>query len=270
MTKVKTQWDRWHPKNPIKSTKEEIDKFFEIYPTPYKKYNDPSTVKGDIIEDYQRGVRIKFNKYRCPYCRDTFQNEDTADYHVNQYFRGGKMRDGLLYHPSIKPGDLEMIEFQQALSAALVYYEIVRPEEIISHIPLIEWSPKNLVKGSSVTVKAREIHDAQVETWRNQMKQTAGKRKFHIELMPNGDIQEKGAGGKWWYWCPQEYHNGAWIALSPEELGTLNETKQKLRVLFLLAIIPADLEVARPSTEIKIKTSLVPENEDRDFSREED
>jgi len=265
MTDIKTHWDRWHPKNPVKSTEEAIVAFYDMYSIPYKKYNNPTTVKGDIVEDYQRHIKVKFNKYRCPYCGDVFINSDTAQYHVDQYFRGGMTRGGL-FHPALKPGDLEEIEYQQELPAALVYYEIVRPEEIIPHIPTVEASFKNIV--SPATVAQRQVHNKEIQTWRKRMKETKDQRKFHIELMPNGDIQEKGAGGKWWYWCPQEFHNGFWIALSPEELETLDEAKQKIRVLFLLAIIPADLEVPRPSSDIGIKTSLVFENEKQDLSTE--
>lgn len=241
MTDIKIGWERWHPKSPVKSIEEEIDAFYDLYPAPYKKFNDPTTVKGDIIEDYQRNIRVKLNRYRCPICNVNFSLFEEANEHANRFLNGTDD------HPAMKPEDMEEIEFQEHLAAALVYYEIVRPEEIIPYVPSVERSFRS--PGPIPIVAQREAHDKQAGSWRKQMETTAGQRNFHIEMMPGGDIQEKGAGGKWWYWCPQEFHNGSWISLSPEELGTIGQTKQQVRVLCILAIIPADLQVSRPVIE---------------------
>jgi len=55
-----------------------------------------------------------------------------------------------------------------------------------------------------------------------------------INIMPNGDIVEKG-GKDWWYWCPQKLANGRW---SPLEMG--EPVPENIRVLYLLAIIPEE------------------------------
>jgi len=210
-----------------------------------KSYHDPTTTVGDIILDYKRSVRISVSSYRCPFCDRTFTSWQDAVQHVqevqNRYKTGSEEGDSdeLLEHPPMTVQDLTEDIAEETLSNAYIFYEVVRPEEVLPFPSSPEWNGKNSdIKSPSP--KQREEHDQLVAKWREMMQATKGKRKLNLTVLPHGKTFLKSPSDSWYYYCPQIYENGKWVPLPVQALPTLDEKKEKVRVLVLRGIISAE------------------------------
>lgn len=240
--KIVNSWTRWHPVNPLKTSEEYIDEFYEFYNgVNFKRYNDPHTDVGDIIEDHRRQVKIILNKFLCPDCNRIFPSEEDVLQHILSSEN----------HPSKavveKRGrcEIQTTESEVKISSAKIYYTIVRPEEEITPVISVEYSSD---KDKFPTVTQRIEHDEAIEKWKNEMKTTYGYRRINFFLLPNGSLNEIGLSGNWWYWCPQKLTKQGWVPLSKEEcISSETDANRfyppsdaKVRILSILAILPEE------------------------------
>lgn len=209
-----------------------VDEFYRLYGNEFKQYNDRDIKVGDVIESSTRNLTVQLDVYRCPFCLQRFFDEVSATEHLALEKSRGHQLVTVNSVTSIFD-NFYQVNTAYRLKRAKIYYEVIRPEEIIPVPESTEW--KHEGDKHVPTPQERMKHDEDMAKWRKDMKETRGKRQAIIPIFSNGDIQLKG-GSNWWYWCPQVWNNNQWVPMSVEQKDQGLET----RVLTLLAIIPEE------------------------------
>lgn len=190
--------------------------------------------------DTIRNFVYHFSVYKCPYCEKRFPTIEAFKEHVKIVQEEYLLADEeakIPEHPFVKQDEYQEVLMEHTFSKALVYYAVVCPREIIPLPSSVEYSEEH---PKVPTAEERQRHDELMAKWREEMMKTYHTRQPKIDLLPNGDLHDPG-GNRWWYWTVQVWvdERNCWRPL-PKKFR--EDPPGKVRVLFLLAIIPEEEE----------------------------